>query len=84
MIRTVVGIDGMMCGMCEAHVNDAVRRTFEVQSVKSSRRKKTCVIVSEGELDQTRLAEAIGELGYDVTGIHAEPYERRGLFGFFS
>ncbi len=84
MIRTIVGVDGMMCGMCEAHVNDAVRRAFEVHSVKSSRRKKTCVIVSENELDQERLKKAIGEFGYDVTEIRVEPYERRGLFGLFS
>ena len=25
MYQTTVGVDGMMCGMCEAHVNDAVR-----------------------------------------------------------
>ena len=84
MIRTIVGVDGMMCGMCETHVNDAVRRAFEVQSVKSNRRKKTCVIVSEGELDQERLKKAIGEFGYDVTEIRTEPYTRRGLFGLFS
>ena len=26
MIRITVKVDGMMCGMCEAHVNDAIRR----------------------------------------------------------
>ena len=28
MIETVVKVDGMMCGMCESHVNDAVRKAF--------------------------------------------------------
>ncbi len=28
MYQTTVGVDGMMCGMCEAHVNDAVARLF--------------------------------------------------------
>mgnify|MGYP002227653021 FL=1 len=28
MIKTTVKVDGMMCGMCESHVNDAVRRAF--------------------------------------------------------
>ena len=28
MIRTTVKVDGMMCGMCEAHINDAVRRAY--------------------------------------------------------
>ncbi len=26
MIQITLEIDGMMCGMCEAHVNDAVRK----------------------------------------------------------
>lgn len=34
MFRTVVKIDGMMCGMCEAHINDAIRRNFNVKKVK--------------------------------------------------
>ena len=28
MTKTVLKIDGMMCGMCEAHVNDAIRNAF--------------------------------------------------------
>lgn len=27
MIETVIKIDGMMCGMCESHINDTVRHT---------------------------------------------------------
>lgn len=26
MLIITVQVDGMMCGMCEAHVNDAVRK----------------------------------------------------------
>ena len=26
MIKTTVKVDGMMCGMCESHINDAIRR----------------------------------------------------------
>ena len=26
MYKTVVKVDGMMCGMCESHVNEAVRK----------------------------------------------------------
>ena len=28
MVKTIVGIEGMACGMCEAHVNEAVRNAF--------------------------------------------------------
>ena len=31
MIRITVKMDGMMCGMCEAHVNDALRRALPVK-----------------------------------------------------
>ena len=36
MIKTTVKVDGMMCGMCESHVNDAVRKAFQVKKVTSS------------------------------------------------
>ena len=28
MKKYTVKIDGMMCGMCEAHVNDVIRKTI--------------------------------------------------------
>lgn len=34
MIQTTVKINGMMCGMCESHVNDAIRNHFQVKKVK--------------------------------------------------
>lgn len=33
MIKTVLKIDGMACGMCEAHVNDAIRKAFTVKGL---------------------------------------------------
>ena len=44
MYQTTVGVDGMMCGMCEAHVNDAVRKAFPVKKVTSSHGKGQTVI----------------------------------------
>ena len=52
MIQTTLNIDGMMCGMCESHINDAVRRDFPVKKVTSSHSKGTCVILSEEPLDE--------------------------------
>lgn len=28
MVQTTLKIDGMMCGMCESHINDAIRKDF--------------------------------------------------------
>ena len=84
MMQTTVGIDGMMCEMCEAHINDAVRRNFDVKSVKSNHRKKSCVIVSEEELDGELLKKTIDETGYEFLSVSSEPYERKGLRAIFA
>ena len=61
MTRTVVGIDGMACSMCESHVNDIVRRNFHVKSVKASHKKKQAEIISAEPLDEAALRKAIGD-----------------------
>ncbi len=35
MYKTTVKIDGMMCGMCESHVNDAIRAKMSVKKVRT-------------------------------------------------
>ena len=69
MIKTTLGIERMACSMCEAHINDAIRKNFDVKRVKSSRRKKTCVVVSEAPLDQNKVKLVISELGYDLVSF---------------
>lgn len=39
MYQYIIGVEGMACGMCEAHVNDAVRNAFQVKKVTSSHTK---------------------------------------------
>ena len=80
MIKTTVGIEGMSCGMCEAHINDVVRREFKVKSVKSSVKKKNSEIVSKELIDEEKLRKAITDTGYTVTGITSEEYVKKGLF----
>ena len=81
MWKYTVQVDGMMCGMCESHVNDAVRRAFPVKKVSSSRNKRETVVVAEGELDEQALRSVISATGYGVGDIQKEPYVKRGLFG---
>ena len=81
MWKYTVEVRGMMCGMCEAHVNDAVRKAFQVKKVSSSRGKKQTVVISERELDTSALSDAIRKTGYEVGEIRKEPYEKKGLFG---
>ena len=51
MIETIVKVDGMMCGMCEGHINDAIRSHFQVKKVSSSHSKGQTVIRSQEALD---------------------------------
>ena len=71
MYQITLGIDGMMCGMCESHINDAVRNAFPVKKVTSSHSRGETVILSETE---------IPEAGYELTGYACAPYEKKGLF----
>ena len=81
MVQTTLKVNGMMCGMCEAHVNDAVHKACPVKKVISSRSKNQTVILSETELDAEALMNAIRGTGYEVGTIQKEPYKKRGLFG---
>ena len=81
MQQTTVQVGGMQCGMCESHINDAIRRAFQVQKVTSSRSKGTTVIVSEEALDEAKLRKVIEGTGYDVGAISQAPYKKKGLFG---
>lgn len=81
MWKYTIQVDGMMCGMCESHVNDAVRKAFPVKKVTSSRSKKETVVITEAELDQEALRAAISATGYDVGEIRKESWQKKGLFG---
>ena len=69
MVKTIVKVDGMMCSMCEAHINDAIRRSFNVKKVKSNRKKKETVIESEAPLDPEKIRDTIEKTGYIYLGI---------------
>ena len=82
MLKITVQVDGMMCGMCESHVNNAVRKVFPVKKVTSSHSKGQTVILTENDIDEGTLRSAIGATGYEVKEVSKEPYEKKGPFGF--
>ncbi|MCD8285995.1 MAG: cation transporter [Clostridia bacterium] len=80
MYRITLKIDGMHCGMCEAHVNDMVRDAADVKKVTSSHTKGETVILSETAPDTEAIAAAIQAQGYRVLSSETEEYEKKGLF----
>ncbi len=80
MQKITLKIDGMMCGMCESHVNDAVRKAFSVKKITSSHNKGETVILTESDISEEQLRAAIESTGYQVLTVSKEPYEKKGLF----
>jgi len=79
MYKTILKIDGMMCGMCEAHINDAVRGAAKVKKVSSSHSAGETVVISEEPLDEKMISEVIEKTGYHLLSSVTEPYEKKGF-----
>lgn len=68
--RYIFYVEGMKCGMCETHLNDAVRKRLEnATNIKSNRREGTVSFVYKDLLDVRELKKDFEELGYRVIGI---------------
>ena len=82
MIKTTVIIDGMMCPMCEAHINDAIRNSFNVRKVSSSHKSGKTQIVSDSALDYDTLKKVIDETGYTLVSCEGieEVKKKTSLF----
>ena len=83
MIQITVHVDGMACGMCESHINNAVRKAFPVKKVSSSHTKHQTVILTEQDIDADALKSVISATGYEAGEVTKAPYEKKGLFSGF-
>ncbi len=83
MWKITMQMDGMRCGMCEAHVNDAIRGAFSVKKVTSSHSKGQTVILTEQDIDEQQLREKIEKTGYRLISVSKAPYEKKGIFSIF-
>ena len=83
MFKITLGIEGMACGMCEAHIGEAVRNAFQVKKVTSSHTKKQTIIIAEQDIPEQKLKDVIAKVGYDVVSVSSEPYEKKGLLSVF-
>ena len=70
MYKYILKVYGMRCGMCESHINDVIRRNFNVKRVNSSHIKNTTTIFTEEELSEDAIRKAIS-IGGDTDTIAA-------------
>ena len=83
MIKTTLKINGMACSMCEAHVNDVIRKVVPgAKSVKSSHAKGESSFLSETEPNSEVLKDEIAKTGYEVVLVKMEPAQKK-RFGIF-
>ncbi len=83
MNKITLKIDGMQCGMCEAHVNDAIRKVCgEKVKVSSSHTEGRAEIIMDETPDIARIKSAVKADGYRVLDVNVEPYEKKKVFSF--
>ena len=72
MNKYILGIDGMGCGSCEAHVNDTIRRNFKIVKVSSSHINKQTVVIAQGEYKADDFKRVLDPTGYRMTSFKKE------------
>ena len=80
MTQITLKIDGMQCGMCESHMNDAVRAAFPVKKVTSSHSKGETVIVTEQDIPdelRSKLEDFYADLYQDYYAGRKIDYEAK-------
>ena len=81
MNKYILGIDGMKCGMCEMHVEDAIRKVMKVKKVNASHIKNNVVVITESNFDQYDFENALKTTGYRITSFERSLAVKK-LFGW--
>ena len=67
--------------MCEAHINEVIRRTVPgSKKVSASHVKVEAGFLTGAAIDQSVLKDAIAGTGYTCLFVSSESYEKKGLF----
>ena len=74
MNKITVKIDGMMCGMCEAHICDTIRKTFtDAKKAKASKANGEATFLTDEPIDEEKLEKAITNTGYTFVSVKSVP-----------
>ena len=82
MNKIILKVEGMSCGMCEAHINDAVRTIKGVKKVNADRTKGEVIVIAQDDTVIKDIKDVIAQQGYRVISEYNEPYEEKGFFDF--
>lgn len=68
-MKKILTIEGMMCGHCTAHVENALRNLEGVIDVKVSLNDKTAEVFTDKDIADNVFKDLISEEGYEVISI---------------
>ena len=66
MYKYVLKINGMRCGMCEAHIEDVIRKKIKVKRVNASHIKNELTVITDMVLDEKDFHILLDETGYII------------------
>lgn len=69
-MKKQITIEGMSCGHCVRHVEEALREIGAVR-VEVNLQGKYAIAEADSEIEDSKIKEAIEEAGYDVLEIKA-------------
>ena len=64
-----ITIEGMTCGHCAMHVEEALKEVSGVKSAKVNLSEKSATVELDHEVDDGKFKEAIEEVGYKATKV---------------
>jgi len=68
-MKKKISIEGMSCGHCVRHVEEALKEIGGVASVEVSLEDKYAIVELSEDVADAKLKEAVEDAGYDVTEI---------------
>ena len=85
MQEITLKIDGMHCSMCEAHLNEVIRKLVNVKKIKSNHSTGICTFTTDNFnlSDEDFSKKVFDESGYRVLSITKNEVAKKGLFSFF-
>ena len=82
MVQVTVKIEGMACGMCEAHIKDTIRAAVPAaRKLRASHAAGEAVFLCDEMPEEAALQAAIDNTGYRFLSMTAEPWHKKGFFG---
>jgi len=77
MNKYIMGINGMRCGMCELHVEEAISKKIKVKKAKASHFKNELIVFTELNLTLNDFKNVLDPTGYIITSFKRDVAVRK-------